>query len=153
MEEQDYALIPHKDQLLALSRFQKKFLTEYNISHKKKPNTSFPKFPLWAIFQTDFRKIEKDCLSCTVTGFSVSNGTVDFRISLKTKDTTFNLKIPFAEKTVLPDMECLNGQNTPEWLTENPFPINLRVFRTGPVSHGKNSISLLEEKWISIKKI
>lgn len=152
METQEFALIPHKDQLLALSRFQKKFLTEYNKNHPEKPYTAFPKYPLWAISQIDIQKIEKDCISCTVTGFSISNGVADFIILLKSKNTSYELKIPFAEKTVLSDFECLNGQNTPDWLTENPFPINLRVFRTGPVSKGKNSISLLEEKWISIKK-
>lgn len=144
MENTEYALIPHKDQLLVLSNYQRDFIKLYNQPKNEISEFAIPLYPLWVISNYDFKNNEKNYISCKVEKILIFEKTAFFEIYLKTKNETMIYKIPFAKN--------INSENIEFILNEkNPFPLNLRVFRTGIIKRSPNTLSLFNEKWISIK--
>ncbi len=149
------ALIPHKDILFSLSKFQENFIFCAN-NYPEKSCNFIPNFPLWAFIDSENFEKEfnlSECSECVFTKVDF-NEEKKFYFSLEffygdSKENKREAKIFFAQQI---SQKKLNLDFINSKLSYKIFPLKMKVFKIGNVLEKNFSWQIFDEKWIKIKK-
>lgn len=147
-----FALVPHRDTQLLLAKAQKELLARFNARFAGSP-LAVPSFPFWALSGSPFDfdgVVSAEILAPRLIGGVFAFPLKFFSEGARSAGGTeiraasiyrYDASSHYAEKirAFACDVSCV------------PFPIKLRVFKTGTAVFENNGWQLFDEDWVKLR--